>query len=378
MTHPACVPQVICFVDSNRPWGGGEKFHFEHACHCRDQGFEVHVVAHERGELARRAAAENGLNVHPMALGNLSFLNPFALLRLRELFRRCAIQTVVTALPADLKAAGMAARWAGVRQVIYRRGIAVPVRDTALNRWLYGRVMNQLIVNSLETKRCVLANNPRLIEDTRIHLVPNGFDVAAFDAQPLTEDAMTAKARGSDEILIGNAARLTAQKGQAMLLEAVRRLRDRGLPVRLLLAGTGPDEAKLRDRTRELKLESAVEFLGFVQNLKGFYEGIDIFALPSLWEGFGYALVEAMAARRPVAAFDISSIPEVVIHGETGWLTPPRDIPALTESLARLAQNPEERFRMGEAGRRRVLEYYALERTLPAFLRVLNTQNLAS
>ncbi|MGE4551927.1 MAG: glycosyltransferase [Desulfovibrionaceae bacterium] len=374
MSTAAAPRRVVCFVDSNRPWGGGEKFHLEHARHCRDQGWAVHVVAHAQGELARRVAAEPGLTLHAVALGNLSFLNPLAMLRLRALFRRMGADTVVAALPADLKAAGTAARWAGVGQVVYRRGIAVPVRDTALNRWLYGRVVDRLIVNSLETKRCVLAHNPQLIDEARIRLVPNGFDLAAFDALPgaeaLPPDSPLRRRGG--EVLVGNAARLTAQKGQALLLEAVRQLTDDGLDVRLLLAGAGPDEAALRERTRELGLKGRVEFLGFMQNLKGFYESIDIFALPSLWEGFGYALVEAMAARRPVAAFDTSSIPEVVVHGETGRLAPPRDVPALADALARLARDPAERARLGEAGRRRVQENYALDRTLPAFLRALD------
>ncbi|SKA93867.1 Glycosyltransferase involved in cell wall bisynthesis [Paucidesulfovibrio gracilis DSM 16080] len=358
------MTRTICFFNTNRPWGGGEKFNHDFALLCRDAGWNVHVAAHRDGELAERIRRTRGITLHELHIGNLSFLNPIKMTQLYQLFRSHKIDTLIMALPADLKAAAPAARLAGVRRVVYRRGIAVPVRNSLLNRWLYGRVLHRLLVNSKETKRCVLTHNPTLIPEERIRLVYNGFDVQTFDSL----DATPIVPRKGPEIVIGNAARLTPQKGQRHLLRAARMLKDRGLRFRLLLAGVGEDEAALREECSRLGLDDRTEFVGFFKEIKRFYASVDIFALPSLWEGFGYALVEAMAMELPVAAFSVSSNPEVVADGVTGLLTPPKDETALADSLERLLQNAELRRSMGQAGRARVLERFDTRHALQRFL----------
>ena len=81
---------------------------------------------------------------------------------------------------------------------------------------------------------------------------------------------------------------------------------------------------------------------------------LDVFVLPSLWEGFGLVLVEAMAAGRPVVASAVGPIPEIVVDGVTGLLVPPGDPAALAEAIIRVLQDPELASAMGRAGRARV------------------------
>jgi glycosyltransferase involved in cell wall biosynthesis len=177
--------------------------------------------------------------------------------------------------------------------------------------------------------------------------------VAGFDAR---QSAPLVPRRGG-EIVIGNAGRLTKQKGQALLLEAAALLAKQPLPFRVLIAGAGELEAELKAQAERLGLSDRVEFLGFVTDMKAFHQSIDIFALPSLWEGFGFVLAEAMCMGLPVAAFDVSSIPEVVEHGETGLLCPPKG-EALATNLLALMQDEALRRRLGARGRERVLERF--------------------
>ncbi|HWR03444.1 MAG TPA: glycosyltransferase family 4 protein [Humidesulfovibrio sp.] len=348
-------PKTLCFFNTNGPWGGGEHWHCQNALLARDRGYRVCVVAKQGGELARRLADEPGIRLFTPDLGGMSFLNPLTMAGLVHFFRREAVDAVLLCLPRDVKAGGVAAKLAGVPDIIYRRGIAVPVRDRFLNRLLFGRVLTKLIVNSEETRRCVLAENPHLIAPERIHLIYNGFDTAEFDARP----SMPLVPRRPGELVIGTAGRLTEQKGQHLLLEAAALLKDTAPPFRLLIAGTGELEAELRAQTTRLGLEDRVEFLGFVQDMKAFHQSIDIFALPSLWEGFGFVLAEAMTMRLPVAAFAVSSIPEVVEHGVTGLLCAP-ETHALAHNLRELLNDATLRARMGAAGRARVLERFDL------------------
>jgi len=343
----------LCFFNSSGPWGGGEQWHYESALMARDKGYRVTVIANIDSVLARRLADEKGIELFTLALGSLSFLNPLTLLRLARLFRKQQADTVILCLPRDVKAGGLAAKLAGVRDIIYRRGIAVPVRNRWTNRLLFKHVITKLIVNSQETRRCVLGENPGLIAPERIFMVHCGLDVADFDAkkgQPLVP-------RAPGQVVIGNAARLTKQKGQRLLIEAAALLKGKLPNFRVLIAGTGELEAELKEHARKLGVEREVEFLGFVTDMRGFHESLDIFALPSLWEGFCIAQMEAMCTDPPVVAFRVSSIPEVLLDGETGLLSEP-DAGALADNLLRLAQDENLRRRMGAAGRQRVCSQF--------------------
>lgn len=344
----------VCFFNSNRAWGGGEKWNHHFSLLLRDAGYEVFVVTNTESELYERLSEEQGIKLSGFPVSNLSFLNPISFLKLRSYFRRNKIDCVIMALPSDLKTAGMAARAAGVSKIVYRRGIAVPVRNTKLNRYLFSRIVDRLIVNSLETQKMVLKNAPDLIEKSRIRLIYNGFDVTDFDSQqaePLIK-------KQNDEVLIGNAGRLTVQKGQKYLIEAATILRDKGLNFKIAIAGKGELQDQLMGLVRKYDLDKQVEFCGFVKDMKSFYASLDIFCLPSLWEGFGYALVEAMTMEKPVVGFNISSNPEVVEHNSTGLLVESGNVQKLSESLEKLILDEKLRAEMGKSGRKRVLENF--------------------
>lgn len=362
------LPKCLCFFNSNKAWGGGENWNHENILLARDKGYRVCVVVNVHSALADRLAGQPGITLLRINIHTLSFLNPVTLLRLVRFFRDQKVGAVLLALPSDLKAGGIAARIAGVPDIIYRRGIAVPVRDSALNRFLYGRVITKLIVNSRNTRDCVLAQNKALIAPGRIHLVPCGFDVAAFDARP----ARPMVQRKPGEILIGNAARLTAQKGQKLLLDIAAILKRQSMPFRVLIAGSGELEQELKEYARLQGVDGVVEFLGFVADMKSFLTAIDIFALTSLWEGFGQAQVEAMEAARPVVAWDVSSNPEVVVDGETGYLCPVQDTEAFAARLLALMRDETLRRRLGENGRARVLERFEMRKTFAALERCLD------
>lgn len=352
-------PKCICFFNSNKAWGGGEKWHFDNALLARDKGYHVCVVTNRVSALADRLADQSGITLLRTHIGNLSFLNPITLLRLVRFYRSNAVNAVVMALPSDMKAGGIAAKLAGVRDIIYRRGIAVPVKANILNKLLFFSVITKLIVNSDETRNCVLAHNAEMISPERIHRVHCGFDVAAFDAMP----ARPLVERKPGEILIGNAGRLTPQKGQKLLIDMAARLKKQAIPFRILIAGIGEIEADLKAYACERGVEDVVQFLGFVSDMKSFHHTVDIFALSSLWEGFCYVQVEAMVLNRPVVAWNVSSIPEVVIDGETGYLCPAKDTEAFADRLLALMQDETLRKRLGENGRARVISHFEMQKT---------------
>lgn len=133
---------------------------------------------------------------------------------------------------------------------------------------------------------------------------------------------------------------------------------------RLLVAGSGELEEELRDHARRLGLEGRVDFLGFVEDVPGFMKRIDLFVLPSTWEGFGYVIVEAGAACRPSVAFDLSSNPEVVVDGTTGFLVEPGNVRQFAGRVRTLVEDRALRVRMGEAARQDVASRFTQEHAL--------------
>lgn len=371
MSRPENAP-AVCFCNSNRTWGGGEKWHLEAALAMAKRGARTFLMAGEGAPLFERARQYDAITVEARRFSGVDFINPFVVRSCADFFRNHAINRVVLGLPADLKTAGLAARQAGVDGIYYRRGSALPVKSTVLNRFLYGRILTGLIVNSRETARQVFAADADLIDKAKVTVLPNGLDVAAFDKA--YAEAAPALRRKEGDLVIGNAGRLTRQKGQQYLLHMSRALVDLGVAHTLVVAGDGERKDELRRLAADLDLEQTVVFTGFLQNMAPFWRSIDIFVLSSLWEGFGYVLAEAMLAKKPIVAFDGNSMPEIVTHNKTGLLAPlptPGETPEetgrrLAESVRALREHKTEAKRLAENGRIYCEQTYDQERCMDA------------
>ncbi len=321
--------RTVCFCNSDPAWGGGEKWHLGAALGLAKRGCRVFVMAGKDTPLLERARRHPELATRPIRFSNLSFCNPLLVNACAAFFRQNGISRVVLGTPSDLKAAGLAARKSRVPGIYYRRGLAVPVRNNFLNRIAYGNFLTGLIVNSRETARLVFVNNEAMMDKSKVHIMPNGIDLASFDADYAAASPDFRRERNG--FVIGSAGRLTAQKGQHFLLHMSRSLLDAGVRHTLVLAGEGERRRELEALARNLGLQDTVLFTGFLTAMAPFWRSIDMFVLPSLWEGFGYVLAEAQLAEKPALAFDVNSMPEVVRSGETGLLLPP---PAEDETAA--------------------------------------------
>jgi glycosyltransferase involved in cell wall biosynthesis len=169
----------------------------------------------------------------------------------------------------------------------------------------------------------------------------------------------------ADAPLIASVSRLFAWKGQRELLQSFAAAR-RELPaLKLLIVGADEREAHSGSFTAELKQLAAqlgvsehVIFTGARSDVPQIMAACDVFTLPSFEEPFGLVYLEAMAMRRPIAALDNGGTPEVVEHGKAGLLSAPYDIAAYTANILTLLRDPAMRARMGEYGRKRVIEFF--------------------
>ncbi|HEX3954212.1 MAG TPA: glycosyltransferase family 4 protein [Stellaceae bacterium] len=156
-------------------------------------------------------------------------------------------------------------------------------------------------------------------------------------------------------VTIAFVSRMLRSKGVLDAVEAVRRLRERGVAVELVLAG--PADLDNRDsldeaRLQRLAAQPGIEWLGPVDDVRAVWRRAAIAVLPSTYgEGVPKALIEAAACARPIVTTDMPGCRDIVHDGETGVLVPPHDIAALTEALGALARDPARREAMGRAGR---------------------------
>lgn len=159
--------------------------------------------------------------------------------------------------------------------------------------------------------------------------------------------------------------RLCEQKGQLVALEAVARLRDRGISCELVLAGDGEMRSEVEQRIRELGLNGQVRITGWISSSQVRDEILACRALvmPSFAEGLPVAIMEAMALRRPVISTYVAGIPELVRPGREGWLVPASDVSALAEAMEGCLATPlDELWKMSESARARVLERHDVDK----------------
>ncbi len=202
-------------------------------------------------------------------------------------------------------------------------------------------------------------------EWSKLIYVPLGIDATEFASGP------PRTASSPRHILC--VGRLAAEKGQALLLEAIAALSAEGRPVHLRLVGDGPDRAWLERRAAELGMASSVEFAGWVDQarLMEIYAETDLFVLSSLAEGIPMVLMEAMAMRIPCVAPRITGIPELIEDGVDGMLFTVADVEDLTRKMRKLLDSPELSAQMGDQARGRVVRDYDMARNTERFATVL-------
>jgi colanic acid/amylovoran biosynthesis glycosyltransferase len=169
-----------------------------------------------------------------------------------------------------------------------------------------------------------------------------------------------ARSDSSEPPRILSIGRLVPEKGQAVLLDALALLRERGCEFRATIAGAGPDAEHLVHRSLELGLDRHVSFPGAIgqDEIRSYYAEASIFCVASFAEGLPGVIFEAMAMELPVVSTRITAIPELVIEGETGLLVTPARPDELADALERLLADPELRAAMGRAGREKVVREY--------------------
>lgn len=260
----------------------------------------------------------------------------------------------------------LAAKWAGVRHSITTRHNDDSFRHhwlvSQVNRWNWRNVTRGIVISeALKPFVMTIEGAPA----QKLHVVRYGMPFTRLNSpeQQAHRHALRERlALDPDTPIVGMACRLTEQKGIFYAIQAIKLLSNDFPHLHAVIAGDGELRPMLQHLAHGLGLDGRVHFLGWQNDIPSLMAGFDMFLMPSLWEGFGLVLLEAMAARLPIVASHVSAIPEVVLHGETGFLTAPRDPEAIAHALSILLNDRPLRLHMGQNGEARLEEAFSVQR----------------
>jgi glycosyltransferase involved in cell wall biosynthesis len=227
------------------------------------------------------------------------------------------------------------------------------------------RLSDEVVAVSLAVKENLRVMG---IPESRIQVIHNGVDLKDFRDLPPRETIKEALGIPAGKWVIGSVGRMKPQKGYGILLQALPLLERKGLSdYRVLLAGDGEGLADLKREAKASGCAEKVRFLGMRRDIPGLLQVMDVFAFPSLWEGFGTSLVEAMAAGTPVVASDLPCVREILPDERYGSLVPVRDPEALAAGLLEVWRDGALREARSMAARDRAFEHFSLEKVVKSY-----------
>jgi len=352
----------IFIAESSTAVGGQELAVILHAEGLVKRGHDLRLILEPASPIARMAL-DKRLPVSLMTMRKSRY--PRAIVSLRALLARYRPDILQVNSSRDSWIGAIASRLVRPRPKLLRiRHISAPLNRNLMTRLLYRHLFDMVVVTGGEKTKRELVERDGLSAD-RVAAFPIGLDVDYFRPAAPDRDLRLEFGLPKGHLLVGLISYLRSYKGHEYFIEAARIVASQRDDVTFVIVGEGPEEQSIRSKIGQLGLETRIRMLGFRQDLLNVFRSFDLFAIPSV-EGdtIPQVLMQALAVGIPVVSTTVGSIPDVVIHGETGFVVPPRDAAALAERVVVLLDDAPLRARMGTQGRSLVERCYSLDHML--------------
>jgi L-malate glycosyltransferase len=343
----------VLYADLEREWRGGQSQALLTVKGLRALGHDAQLLSVKDSPLSHRAQAA-GVPVHNV--GKRARRVGAALL-LHKLLARQNYDVLHANEPHALTAAWLASAQKNVPVVVSRR-VAYPLSGGRLALKRY-QLAQRVVAISHFVERSVLESG---VPPERVAVVYEGVEVPPSPTPEARRQARQRWGVTGEERLLGCIGYLLPEKGQEIAVRALSTVRKKIPASRLLLAGDGPCRPALKELVRQLGLQDAVIFAGFVQDVSQVYAALDFFLFPSLAEPLGTSLLAAMAWGLPVLAVATGGVPEYVKDGDNGLLATRADPELFSAGMARLLSNESLGITLGERARCTISERFSAER----------------
>jgi glycosyltransferase involved in cell wall biosynthesis len=345
---------IILHTETLKKWGGQQNRVLTEAVGLTKKGHRVIVACQRNSMLAQRAKAEN-IPVYELNMVKQAHL--VTVPKLVTLIKRERVDIVATHSSVDSWAGGIAAKLSGRRLVRFRHNL-YPIGRDPFTRLIYA-IPDTIIAISDTVKdilvRCGLKNE-------KIKVIHSSVDTDRFN--PSGKDLRDELNISREIIIIGNTSTFTEVKGQEFLLQAFNIIHGK-YPCILLFAGRLQDPFKTKYLSQVHRdLRDKVIFLGHREDVPGVLKTIDIFVYPSVLEGLGTALLEAMAMERPVVVSDIPTFRNFITDGVNGIFFKPGDPEDMADKVLSLFNKKVPQRHLGSNARSTIIEKFSLDTML--------------
>jgi glycosyltransferase involved in cell wall biosynthesis len=335
-------------------WGGGEKWMLSAANGLKQRGHDIIIAARNNSLLLQRA---NQLGIKTISFNIHGEFCPLKIIKIANFLKKNKIDVVILNLIKDIRVVGFAARIAGVPLIVSRQGLQL--FNDKLKYRLTLSLVNAIITNSQSLKD----------KYTKFHWMPSKKIKVIYNGLEIPDDVPGINLHKQfhlppGAIIFGAAGRLTRQKGFDILIHAMKIVKERQLPVYVLIAGKGPLQKSLQNLINQNNISDRVKLIGFLNNPLPFLKSIWALILPSRREGMPNAVLEAMALHKPVIASNIEGINEVIEHKVNGFLFQKNDIQGLADAIHTLVTQPELAFNLGYRAHQLIQKKFSTEKMI--------------
>lgn len=204
-------------------------------------------------------------------------------------------------------------------------------------------------------------------------VIYNPVNIQSFVSDNSTSDSIRNQLSiGIENTILISVGSLTKQKGHEYLIEAIAKVKESNDKITLLLVGRGPLENKLKKKVSEMGLNNQIKFLGFRHDIPLLLKESDIFVFPSIWEGLGIAVLEAMTSKTPVVGSSCPAIEEYIINGESGLLSAPKDVSTLANNILNLIKDTSLQKRITNVAYQTVIDKFEASKIAADYLNLYN------
>jgi glycosyltransferase involved in cell wall biosynthesis len=352
------APRIL-FVTTAPATGGAEKALFQIATGRDPKLFSVSVVSLKPlGEYGKQLA-ETGITVHSLGQGRIP--SPASIWALAKIIRKEKPALIHALMFRAIQLTRLARLLSGQHCPLVTSPHINYRSRSSLTLAFDRRFKNgdALTITECETTRQYLLKNVGYDPD-KVLSIHNGVETAG-KPHHIKRNPKRIEAGAKDgELLIGAMGRLDRQKNHALLIDALARLKGK-FPFRCVILGEGPLRGDLEKLIRERGLEGVVSLPGETSEIDAWLSAFDLFIQPSLWEGFPYAVLEAMASGLAVIASRVDGVPEMIDSGKNGILVAPGEAGTLSRAIESLALDPGPRKKLGDAARKTVHDRFTVK-----------------
>jgi glycosyltransferase involved in cell wall biosynthesis len=338
----------IVFLDSGTEWRGGQYQVLHLALELQKRGHELLLVCQKPSPLHSRAR-QKGLTVEAVRMrGDLDFRAWVRTAGILRMFK----PDLVHAHTGRGHAVGLGATFfQDVEAFVVTRRVATPLKITFINRIKYSRLVSAFVAISEHVAEMLRAAG---VPSSRVRVIPSAVALEEFEAGE-GQGGGSGVPEGAP--IVVNVGSLSKEKAQQDVLRVASIVAKAVPGVRFQIAGAGPLRSRLEKISRDLGLNSVVEFLGFRDDVPSLMKAASVFLFPSESEGLGSAALQAMAAGLPVVATDSGGVRDIVKHGETGFIFARRDVASMADAVVRLLKDHDLSAGMGAKARLAAAEY---------------------